>query len=69
MDIEDYNSLNENNVYNIYQPPILPIKQKSNILENKNLNENKHNYKLYRKNPKNSNNNIYDTMNLKCDKQ
>jgi len=65
MDIDEYrNVLNTNNIYNLYQPPIIPIKHKSNILENKSTNENKHNFKLYRKKPINTSNSIYNTMNL-----
>jgi len=65
MDIDEYRkSFNTTDIYNIYQPPIIPIKHKSNIVENKQEVDNKHNYKLYRKKPINTNNNIYNTMNL-----
>jgi len=65
MDIDEYrNTLNTHNIYNLYQPPIVPIKHKSNILENKTTSENKHNFKLYRSKPINSNNSIYNTMHL-----
>jgi hypothetical protein len=68
MEIDEYRiTLNSHNIYDIYQPPIIPIKHRSNLLENKTVNENKHNFKLYRKKPINTNNSIYNTMNLTVD--
>jgi len=65
MSIEDYRSkFNTSNIYDVYQPPIVPIKCSSVLLENNSSSENKHNFKLYRKKPINSSNNIYNTMNL-----
>jgi hypothetical protein len=65
MGIDEYRSkFNSCNIYDIYQPPIIPIKYNTVLLENKNPTENKHNFKLYRKKPINTSNNIYNTMNL-----
>jgi len=65
MDINEYRKVpNSHNIYNLYQPPIVPIRYKLNLLENKTASETKHNYKLYRKKPINTGNSIYNTMNL-----
>ena len=70
MDMDEYrNILSTHNIYNLYQPPIIPIKHRSNLLENKTTSENKHNFKLYRTKPINTSNSIYNTMNLTIDKK
>ena len=68
MDIQEYrDKFKINHMCDIYLPPIVPIKHNMIILEHKNVNENKHNFKLYRTKPINSTNNIYNTMNLITD--
>ena len=68
MDINEYRNIcTTENLYDIYQPPIIPIKHKACLVENKSPTDNKHNFRLYRRNPINTSNNIYDTMNLTKD--
>jgi len=66
MDIATYRSHFSSNVYHsLYIPPIIPISHEINSLETKHTQcDNKDNFKLYRKKPINSSNNIYETMNL-----
>ena len=66
LSIEEYRaSFKKNNLSEIYLPPIIPVKHE--ILVNERSNEstsNKHSFKLYRKTPMNSSNNIYNSMSL-----
>lgn len=65
MEIDEYRE--NNNIYNLYLPPIVPIEhcvnKTSDIIDIKN---NKSNYKLFRKKGLTNKNNIYNTMNLNC---
>ena len=67
LDIEEYRkSSNNNQYYNVYLPPIIPISQEEYCYEGKiKNNELNGGLRLYRKKPMNNKNNIYDTMNLK----
>ena len=68
MDIQEYRSnFKMNYMCDVYLPPIVPIKHNIVTVEHKSINENKHNFKLYRKKPINTTNNIYNTMNLITD--
>jgi len=69
MNIDEYrSSFSSDTSHTLYIPPIVPISYDINSLKNKPTpNENKCNFKLYRKKPINSVNNIYNTMNLTMD--
>lgn len=63
MSIDDYRKDNSNYVLSI--PPIIPVEHSTKqINESRNIKDNKEHFKLYRKKPLNSKNNIYNTMNL-----
>jgi len=69
LNIDEYRaSFSSGTSHILYIPPIVPISYDINSLGNKpTSDDNKCNFKLYRKKPINSVNNIYNTMNLTMD--
>lgn len=65
--INEYRKTSSNNQYfNVYLPPIIPISHDEYCYEGKIKNNDLNGeLRLYRKKPMNNKNNIYDTMNLK----